>query len=392
MQRGFIFGVAATALAMVLTAPAMAQDVRGVTKNEIVIGQHTDLSGPAASYGVHVSNAMRLYFDKVNAEGGVHGRKIRLIVEDHQYQVPRAVQAANKLINRDKIFLMAGALGTPHNNAVFAEQFKAGVPNLSPLTAARSMVEPFHPLKFQTFSSYYDHIRAGIKYLVEKNGRKKLCTLYQDTDFGKEILEGVQDQAKAMNMQVVDTATNKPTDTDFTAQITKLRNSGCDLVALGAIVRDAIVPYATARKMGWTDVDFVSQSASFDQIVASAPGGATEGLYVGAGTVMPYRDTANATVAAWWDAYKAKYGSDPNIGAVYGHNIADLIVTALQRVGKDVTTEKFVKALEGIQGYRDIFGGPVINFGPQKHQGTTEVLFYQIQKGRFVQIAGPLKY
>src|SRR3546814_1753745 len=75
---------------------------------------------------------------------------------------------------------------------------------------------------------------------------------------------------------------------------------------MGAIVRDAIVPYATARKMGWTDVDFVSQAASFDQIVAGAPGGVTEGLYVAAGTVMPYRDTANPTVAAWWDAYKAK--------------------------------------------------------------------------------------
>ena len=133
-------------------AAAEAQSVRGVSKTEIVIGMHTDLSGPAASYGVSSSNAMRLKFDELNAQGGVHGRKIRLIVEDHQYQVPRAVQAANKLINRDKIFLMAGALGTPMNNAVFPDQFKAGVPNLAPLTAARSMAEPFHPLKFQTFS------------------------------------------------------------------------------------------------------------------------------------------------------------------------------------------------------------------------------------------------
>src|SRR3546814_18697498 len=77
---------------------------------------------------------------------------------------------------------------------------------------------------------------------------------------------------------------------------------------MGAIVRDAIVPYATARKMGWTDVDFVSQAASFDQSVAGAPGGVTEGLYVAAGTVMPYRDTANQTVAARWAAYKAKFG------------------------------------------------------------------------------------
>lgn len=385
--------LAAFAATAGFAATAEAQSVRGVSKSEVIVGMHTDLSGPAASYGVSSSNAMRLKFDEINAQGGVHGRKIRLIVEDHQYQVPRAVQAANKLINRDKIFLMAGALGTPMNNAVFPDQFKAGVPNLGPLTAARSMVEPLHPLKFQTFSSYYDHIRAGIKYLVAKNNRKKLCTLYQDTDFGKEILEAVQDQAKAMNMPVVETATNTPIATDFSAQLSKLRTAGCDLVAMGAIVRDAIVPYATARKMGWTDVDFVSQSASFDQIVASAPGGSTEGLYVGAGTVMPYRDTANATVGAWWDAYKAKYNTDPNIGAVYGHNLGDLTVTALDRAGKDLTTEKFTKALEGISGYRDIFGGPVISFGPQKHQGTTEVLFYQIQKGRFVQIAdGPIKY
>ncbi|HEX6956779.1 MAG TPA: ABC transporter substrate-binding protein [Ferrovibrio sp.] len=390
-KKGFAALVAAGSI-MGMAAAAEAQSVRGVTKSEVVIGQHTDLSGPAASYGVNVANAMRLYFDKVNSDGGIYGRKIRLIVEDHQYQVPRAVQAANKLLHRDKIFLMAGALGTPMNNAVFPEQFKAGVPNLGPLTAARSMSAPFHPLKFQTYSTYYDHIRAGLKYLVETNHRKKICTLYQDTDFGKEILEAVQDQTKAMNMAIVETATNKPTDTDFTAQITKLRNAGCDLVALGAIVRDAILSYATARKMGWTDVDFVSQSASFDQIVASAPGGVTQGLYVGAGTVMPYRDTASPQVAAWWDAYKAKYGNDPNIGAVYGHGLADLIVTALDRAGKDLTTQKFLKALESISGYRDMFGGPVINFSATQHQGTTDVLFYQIQNGRFVQIAGPLKY
>ncbi|WP_374466613.1 ABC transporter substrate-binding protein [Ferrovibrio sp.] len=383
---------AALLSAVTFAGVAQAQSVRGVSKSEILIGMHTDLSGVAASYGVSSSNAMRLEFDKANAAGGIHGRKIRLIVEDHQYQVPRAVQAANKLINRDKIFIMAAALGTPMNNAVFADQFKAGIPNINPVTAARSMVEPHHPLKFQTISSYYDHTRASIKYVMEKNGRKKLCTLYQDTDFGMEIFEAVKDQAKAMNIPVVETATNKPADSDFSAQITKLRAAGCDIVMLGAIVRDAILSYGTARKMGWTDVDFVSQSASFDQIVASAPGGATEGLYVGAGTVMPYRDTADATVAAWWDAYKAKYGNDPNIGAVYGTNTAQLIIAALDKAGKDLTTEGFLKALEGITGYRDIFGGPVINFGPQKHLGTNEVLLYQIQKGRFVQIAGPLKY
>src|SRR5690606_26576389 len=137
-----------------LAVPALGED--GVTDTEIIIGSHTALSGPVAAWGVGATEGSRMRFDEINEAGGIHGRKIKLIVEDHQYQVPRAVQAANKLINNDKIFIMLGALGTPMNNAVFAEQLAKGVPNIFPFTAARSMVEPHHPLKFAQFSSYYD--------------------------------------------------------------------------------------------------------------------------------------------------------------------------------------------------------------------------------------------
>ncbi|MYE13949.1 MAG: ABC transporter substrate-binding protein, partial [Gammaproteobacteria bacterium] len=114
--------------------------VDGVTDTEVLFGTHTDLSGPIAIWGVGVVNGMRMRFEDANAAGGVHGRQLRLIVEDTQYQVPRAIQAANKLINRDKIFAMLVAVGTPTNNAVMAQQFEQGVPNLFPGTGARSMV------------------------------------------------------------------------------------------------------------------------------------------------------------------------------------------------------------------------------------------------------------
>ena len=169
----------------------------------------------------------------LNEAGGVNGRKIKLIVEDTQYQVPRAVQAGNKLINRDNIFVMVAGLGTPMNNALFKDQFEAGVPNLFPLSAARSMYEPFHKLKFYGAASYVDQVRAGINYFVTKKGKKALCAMYQDTDFGKEVLDGVQMQAEKMKVKVVETVTHKPTDQDFTAQITKLKAAGCDLVVLG---------------------------------------------------------------------------------------------------------------------------------------------------------------
>src|SRR6188508_358953 len=117
----------AASFAGVLAVPALAED--GVTATEILIGSHTALSGPVSAWGIGSTEGTRMRFDEAN-EKGIHGRKIKLIVEDTGYQVPRAVQAANKLINNDKIFLMVGALGTPMNNAVFGEQFAKGVPNL----------------------------------------------------------------------------------------------------------------------------------------------------------------------------------------------------------------------------------------------------------------------
>src|SRR5881409_1038542 len=339
-----------------LAGVAMAQkETRGVTKSEIVLGMHTDLSGPAATYGVSSSNAVKMRFDDVNGAGSIHGRKIRLIVEDTQYQVPRAVQAGNKLINRDHIFAMVAGLGTPMNNALFKDQFEAGVPNLFPLSAARSMYEPFHRLKFYGAASYVDQVRAGINYFVTKKGKKALCAMYQDTDFGKEVLDGVQLQAEKLRIKIAETTTHKPTDQDFTAQITKLKAAGCDLVVLGTIVRDSIVPYATARKIGLTDVDFLGSAATYDGFVAGAQGGVTEGLFAMGLTDFPYRDTLSPTAQQWFDRYKERYKVEPNIVAIYGHVAADLTMVALEKTGPELTVDNFVRALESIRGYKDIF-------------------------------------
>src|SRR6201997_5348165 len=114
-----------------------ADTVRGVTDNEIVIGTITDLSGVTAVQGVNNADAIRMAFDEANAKGGIHGRKIKYIVEDNQYQVPRAVQAMNKLLNSDNIFFTIDDGGTPMNDANMPTQFAKNVPNMFPLTSAR---------------------------------------------------------------------------------------------------------------------------------------------------------------------------------------------------------------------------------------------------------------
>jgi len=385
--------VIATSLAgLGVAGAALAQPkLQGVTKTEILVGSHTDLSGVAAPFGVHSRNAAQMRFDEVNETGGINGRKIKFIVEDSQYQVPRAVQAANKLINRDKIFVMLLGIGTPMNNAVLPDQLKAGIPNMFPLTAARQMYEPFHPLKFSATTSYYGQIRSAVKYFVEKQGKKAVCVLHQETDFGQEILQGTVDQAKAMNIRVVDVATHKPADTDFTAQITKLRSSGCDLITMGSIVRDSILPPATAKKMGW-NVDMVGTTAAFDLNVSGAPGGVTEGFYAMTQIEAPYRDTGSAAIQQWVDKYKAKFNTDPNPSAQLSYVAADLLVMGLDRAGKNLTTEGFIKAMESIQGYKDIFGGPIMSFGPTKRNGTDAAFLAQVKAGRWVKLTEPLTH
>ena len=384
--------VTTTIVLAVLTGTVFGEETRGVTSNEIVLGMHTDLSGPAATYGVSSSNAVKMRFDEANANGGIHGRKIKLIVEDTQYQVPRAVQAGTKLINRDRIFAMIAALGTPMNNALFKDQFEAGVPNLFPLSAARSMYLPFHRLKFVGAATYVDQVRAGINYFVAQKGKKAICAMYQDTDFGKEALDGAQMQVDALKLKLVETTTHKPTDQDFTAQITKLKGAGCDLVVMGTIVRDSIVPYAAARKIGWTDVDFLGSAAAYDLFVAAAQGGVTEGLYAMGLTDMPYRDALGPAAQSWFDRYKERFKAEPNIGAVYGYVAADVAALGLDRAGPNLTLDSFINGLESIRSYHDIFNGPEVNYGPDKHQGANSSFLAVVKGGRWTRLTEPLSF
>src|SRR5580692_8165517 len=186
-----------------LALPAAAQTVRGVTDNEILIGTYTDLSGVTAMWGVNNTNSWRMVFDEANAAGGINGRKIKYIVEDNQYQVPRSVQAANKLINRDGVFMMVANGGTPMNNATMPEQLAKGVPNVFPLTSARSMYEPLNHLKFGLAASYYDQMRSGVKAFIAEHHSKAVCAMSQDTDFGRDVMAGAKDQLAAMNLKLV---------------------------------------------------------------------------------------------------------------------------------------------------------------------------------------------
>ena len=377
----------AAALVTAMIGPAMAADsVRGVTDNEILIGTYTDLSGVTAMWGVNNSNAWRMVFDDVNAAGGINGRKIKYIVEDNQYQIPRSVQAANKLINRDGVFIMVANGGTPMNNATMPDQLAKGVPNVFPLTSARSMYEPLHHLKFGLASSYYDQIRAGVKLFVEQRGKKTICAMSEDTDFGRDVMDGARDQLKAMNVKLAAETLHKPTDTDFSASVARLRDANCDLIVVGGIVRDTVQIISAVRKTGW-NVDMLGQAASYDEAVATVPGGATEGFYSMTPVLFVAASDSSPAVTKFAEEYKKEFGKEPNFAAQIGYTGAQLVVQALKNAGKDLTADSFVSGMESIKDWHDIFGSPAMSFSSTKHQGSNESFLCVVKDGHWVPVA-----
>jgi len=367
-------------------AAAAADPVRGVADTEILIGTYSDLSGVTAMWGVNNTNSWRMVFDDVNAAGGINGRKIRYIVEDNQYQVPRSVQASNKLINRDGVFAMVANDGTPMNNATMPDQLAKGVPNIFPLTSARSMYEPFHHLKFGFAASYYDQMRSGLKLFVAEHHRKIVCGMSQDSDFGRDVMDGARDQLKAMNMALAAETLHKSTDTDFTASVAKLRDANCDLIVLGTITRDTIQIVSSVRKIGW-DVEMLGQAASYDEAVAQVPGGVTEGFFSMTPVLFVADSGGTPAMKAFADKYQSLYGKAPNFAAQIGFTTAHLVVQALTNAGRDLTVDSFVAGMESIKDYRDIFGSPAMSFGPAKHQGSNESFLAVVKGGHWVPVS-----
>jgi len=385
----------AAAATVVLAAPAFGADVRGVTDKEIVIGTSTDLSGVTVEWGVNNTNAIRMAFEEKNAKGGINGRTIKYIVEDSQYTVPRHVQAVNKLINLDKVFLLIANGGTPMNNATLPTMIEKGVPNIFPLTSARSMYTPLNKYKFGLASSYYDQMRAGIKEFVDNHGKKMICSQSQDTDFGRDVMDGVRDQLKAMEGKalLVAEALNKPTDTDFTASVAKLKDANCDLIVLGGIVRDTLQFVSAVRKTGW-NVDMLGQAAIYDSAVAEAAGGTTEGIYAMAPVLFVAADDPKPEVQKFAADYKAKYGHVPNFAAQIGYTAAQVMMVGLEKAGKDLTADSFITGLESVKNYQDIFGSPKMTFAADKHQGSNESFLTQVKGGKWVPLLDrkPLGY
>jgi branched-chain amino acid transport system substrate-binding protein len=375
--------IATAALMLAACLGTASAQTPGVTDKEIRIGTVQDLSGPIVQLSKQTIAGMQMRYDIANAAGGINGRQVKLFIEDHGYDPKRSVLAAQKLIEQTGIFAMNGLMGSPTSVATLPVLEEANVLSLFPLSAHAAVSEA-KPLRW-AFSPHYDAMmRAGVKYMIKANGYTNVCALYQDDDYGQEVLRGGVEGLKDIGMKFKETTSYKRGATDFSSQVAKLQSADCKLVVFGGIFREPALVMAEAKKIGWT-ADFLSSSASHTIILPKLGGKDVEGFYTMALVKVPYADDSDPEVRDWAAKFKAKYNYDPDVYAVYGWEVADLFVKAAQAAGRDLTTQSYIKTMETMRGGPDLFGATYL-FDPAHHEGANGVYIAQIKDGRWTNL------
>ncbi len=366
---------AATAIAVAVPAGAAAPAADpGVSSSQIVIGTTTPLTGPASPGYKDLAPAAAAYFAYVNANGGINGRKIKYVVKDDQYNPAKTKSATSELILRDKIFAMFGALGTPTHSAVVADLNRRGIPDVFVNTGAASFGNPaVYPMTFPYFPSYVVEAKS-MAYYIQKtpdlNGMKK-CLFYQDGEFGENALVGFN--AAGMKFAEEVSYFSGQQVQPFTAQVTKLKSAGCELVVFFGVTSATAQLLGTAAKSAFKPTWMITSVGSDPSVLAQSLGASTNALLAGVYTpsfLAPIDDLKNPFVSQM-RVIAAKNNLPWNFYTYYGINTAYVLAQALKAAGPNLSRRGLVNALQTKSAsFRSAAVVPML-VNAKTHQGLT---------------------
>jgi branched-chain amino acid transport system substrate-binding protein len=337
-------------------ALAQKQYDTGATDTEIKIGNIMPYSGPASSYGV-IGKTEEAYFRKINAEGGINGRKINFISYDDGYSPPKTVEQARKLVESDEVLLIFNGLGTPPNSAIQKYMNMKKVPQLFVATGATKWNDPKDfPWTMGWQPSYQSETQIYAKYILNNLPNAKIAVLYQNDDYGKDYLKGLKDGlgAKAASMIVAEQSyeTTQPT---IDSEIVKLKSSGADVFVDIAIPKFAAQAIKKNAEIEWKPVHFLnSVSSSIGATIKPAGFDAAQNIissaYIKDPTDPQWKDDQGMKT---FNAFLDKYYPEANRNdafVVYGYTVAQTMVYVLKQCGDDLTHENVMKQAASIKG------------------------------------------
>lgn len=371
--------LACAALAIGLHNSA-AHAENGVTSEEIVLGQSTPLSGPLAELGQDTSMAAKAYFDYVNLQGGVNGRKIRLLTLDDGYSTDKVLENAKTLIEKDKVFALFNVFGTPGNSALLPLIARAGIPNIAPYTGSEAVRKPFNPLVFNVRAGYADETEAIISHLGVR-GIGKVAVVYQNNAFGKDGLDSIGHALSRRQLKIHASAAieNDASDAEQAARTLALSAPKAILMVTAGKPSAAFIKAYNKLAPG---MQFFALSVMGSAASVAALG--KEGAGVVVSQVMPFPFSATSDIVREYQQVMSKMGLKTwSFASIEGFINARVTVEGLKHAGRDLSRDKFVAALEAMGKVN--YGGYVVNFSKSNHQGSPYVELTVITKnGRFM--------
>ncbi|MEK6654295.1 MAG: ABC transporter substrate-binding protein [Thermodesulfobacteriota bacterium] len=368
-----LFSFIAVLAVLTIASVTQAAPPVGFDDNEIRIGQWGPQTGPAAPWG-SVARGSKLLFDIVNEEGGIHGRKIKYFIRDDMYNPAQTAAVVKELVERQGIFAFVGGVGSATGMAVKDYLAANKIVWVSPSAADKDFTQPLNPYLFAQYPLYKDEGSILAKYIVEKLKTKKIGILYQNDAYGKDGLEGVKERLATYKMDLVAEIPIEPTEKDLASQILRLKNSGAEVVLMYLTPTPAVIALKTAATVGVKPQWVSSNTLSDYPLMFKITGGLWEGVITGAFGETP--DSMSPLMVKYREAAK-RLAPEERWGVFYyaGIIFADPLVEALKKVGRNLSTEALLKALNSIKDHQTI--GPKVTWTEKQHQGTDSV---QIQK------------
>jgi branched-chain amino acid transport system substrate-binding protein len=356
------------ALALATVASGAASET-GVTSMQVTIGGTTPLSGPASAYQ-SVAKGAAAYFRYVNAKGGVNKRKINYIYKDDAYDPSKTVDATRELVSQDKVFAIFNSLGTDQNLATRAYLNALKVPQLFVASGATTFGNDYK--KYPYTIGYQPNYRAeGTiygRYVVKHAPKARIGVLYQNDDYGKDLLAGLQRGLGAKAALVKSKQSYNVDDPDVQSQIAKLKAAKVNTLMVFATPKFAIQAYVYARKLSWKPLVYMNAVSSAANIMGLSTAATNKKQTEGTISIVFLKDPTdpawrnNSGMKLYRSIMKKYKGGNPNdVYAVYGMSVAHTFVAALQKAGKNPTRAGIMKAADSLNVTNDPFLLPGIS-------------------------------
>jgi len=366
---------------LALAAAASVHGEVGITANTIVIGQSAALTGPAKELGLDMRMGVQTYFDQVNKNGGVYGRKLVLKSLDDGYEATRAAANTKALINQEGAFALLGYVGTPTSEASKPIFTEAKVPFVGAFTGAELLRAPFNRYIFNVRASYYDETDAIVNLLVYL-GFTRIAVFYQNDSYGKAGLTGVERAMAKRNMKIAATGTVERNTTEVAVAVKEISKIDPQAVVMISAYK-SVAAFVTAMKKANANPQFMNVSFVGSKALATELGESGRG--VGISQVVPFPWNLSAPVVKEYQKnFVAHAGNDNfNFSSLEGYIAAKVFVEGLRRAGREPTREGLVNALETLRDF-DV-GGFNVTYTPTDHNGSKFVELTVIgREGKFL--------